>query len=220
MKKLILGSTLAVAFAVGAFAQGTVTLDNSANTSLSTSATANGLVWIGANVGSAVLLGSPTDPYLAQSAVISGNPGEDDVNVQLLGGSSAGSLSVISTWLYSDTTAFGDNIYALAPTYGVLLDPLGATLAVPNVAVGTTATLEVLAWTGNYNTYAAAAAAGQYVGTTGAFSNPTGGNGAPPAPPSGLGGLPALVLTPVPEPTTFAMMGLGLASVLAFRRRK
>jgi len=218
MKKLILGSTMAVAFAVGAFAQGTVTLDNSANTSLSTSATGNGLVWIGANVGSAVLLGSPTDPNIAASSAITGNP-EDDINVQLLGGSSAGSLSVIATWLISDTTAWGDNIYAQGNQYGDILDPLGNTYSVPHVAVGTTATLEVLAWAGTYTSYAAAVG-NTYVGSTGVFSNPTGGAGAPPGPPAGLSGMPALVLTPVPEPTTFAMIGLGLASMLAVRRRK
>jgi len=218
MKKLILGSTLAVAFSLGAFAQGQISLDNTLNTNASKTATANGLVWIGATTASAVLLGSATDPNFAASSAISGNA-EDDINIQLLGGSSVGSMAVIQTWLMSDGSAFGDNIFAQASEYGLIIDPAGASLTVSGVALSGIATMEVLAWAGTYNSYAAAVG-NTYAGSTGAFLNPVSSAGPPPGPATALSGMPALILTNVPEPTTFALMGFGSLSLLLFRRRK
>jgi len=96
--------------------------------------------------------------------------------------------------------------------------------------------LAVVCWTGHaQSTLAAALSAGQLVGIL-AFVNPIGAGGTDPIVPglsgwnNGLGaspasvaneppGYPELIMGTVPEPTTFALMGLGGLSLLLFRRR-
>jgi hypothetical protein len=65
-------------------------------------------------------------------------------------------------------------------------------------------------------------AAVDYVGQTLPFQNPTGNPAAsPPGTPANLTGWTSpVLLSPVPEPSTIALAGLGVASLLLFRRRK
>jgi hypothetical protein len=59
-----------------------------------------------------------------------------------------------------------------------------------------------------------------YTGRTPNFNQATGGGGVPPSPPASLTGWTAPVtLQVVPEPSVIALAGLGLASLLVFRRR-
>lgn len=100
----------------------------------------------------------------------------------------------------------------------------GGTRLVPGVAEGDPASLQVRAWDGAYATYEAAiAGATGLVGKTAVFSNPTGGpTTSPPSTPAFLSGwTEQLVVSPaiIPEPSTFALAGLGLAGLLIFRRR-
>jgi len=134
-----------------------------------------------------------------------------DITLELMGGASAGSLSVLGivsnvgqgAGLFYDSTSAGS-------------DGQGD-YAVTGVAPGGTAFYEVLGWEGSASTYAAAQAAGVALGQTAVFSQTTGG-GALPVP--SLSGMPNLVLATVPEPTTLALCGLGAASLLLFRRKK
>jgi len=112
-----------------------------------------------------------------------------------------------------------------------------------NFAQGLDAQIEVVGWTGTATSWAAEVASpgGTLLGYGGELFNgastgplswdqPMGsGSGATPTPPgslttgaAGYGGVNAagLVLEPVPEPTTLALGGLGVASLLLFRRRK
>ncbi len=60
------------------------------------------------------------------------------------------------------------------------------------------------------------------VGKTLAFNNPTGAGGAPPSPPANMVGWLAdnpLNLTAIPEPSTFALLGLGALGMFLFRRK-
>lgn len=95
---------------------------------------------------------------------------------------------------------------------------------IPGAGEGSVATLQVRAWDnqgGTITTWAAAQAAGVDSGASALFnSQPLGGVSAPP----NLVGLQSFSLTgtggPIPEPSTFALAGLGAVALLIFRRRK
>jgi hypothetical protein len=102
----------------------------------------------------------------------------------------------------------------LAGSWGIS----GGTVTVAGLAAGTVGYFEVAGWTGNAASYAQATGD---AGFTTVFGGNTGGSGSPPAPPVNLTGWSGnLNLTPVPEPTTIALGGLGAAALLLFRRRK
>jgi len=202
MKKLVLSTAMVVGLAASVLAQGTILFDSSANTGAAANATVNGQWWDNFT--------SPGNPVLLSQ----------DVNAQLLAGTSAGSLTPIATLLLSNNSATGD-ITAFAPQNGSFIDNSTTVYSVPGTTVSGTAFFEVLAWVGPFSSYAAAVAGGAAHGDSGVFSNPTGGPNPPnptvPAP--GLPNMPAVVLS-VPEPGTIALAGLGLASLLVIRRRK
>jgi hypothetical protein len=193
MKKIL--STLAVlaGAVVTIYAQGQISIGNDANVNTSPTATSGGLFF--QNVGGVV------------SLLTSGT-----INVQVNGGASAGSMSTIAV-----LTGVNALSYNFSP--GTFADFNGTTYAVTGVALNGTATLEIYAWLGNFASYAAAVSGGAYTAYSGPFSNATGGGGNPPATPAGLVGMPAMILA-VPEPATIALLGLGAASLLIFRRRK
>jgi len=82
--------------------------------------------------------------------------------------------------------------------------------------------LIAVAWNGGATTYATAGAVATYFGASSVWSQGTGNpNGTPQtAAVSTSGFFPGLQLTPIPEPSTIALAGLGAASLLLFRRRK
>jgi len=198
MKKQILTGILALGMAVGASAQGLVTFDNAnANPAAGPSATTFGNIF----VNGALL--------------------NQDINLTLLGGSSSSNLTTYVTLLLKDGSAAGDNT-ALG-NLGQFLDPSGGVYAINGVPLGAAGTFEVEAWLGLDTSYAAALADGSAAGTSGIFTSVTGGNGTPALPPNSVGdGMPSFNVVPTisPEPTTFAMLGLGAASLLLFRRKK
>jgi len=118
--------------------------------------------------------------------------------------------------VYQPTTANGDGA-------GYFYDGV---VNVPTYAV--TGSFEVQGWASAYASYAAAQAAGAYVGETAVFVTGEGNPNAVPIPgtPDPIsGGSPAggwngdLILV-VPEPSTIALGGLGAAALLLFRRKK
>jgi hypothetical protein len=127
---------------------------------------------------------------------------QDDINVQLLGGSTPTNMAVLaanpltwlpgapttSTLLLSDGTADGDISFF---TDGLLLDNSGQSYVVPGVDIGDQGYFQLFAWSGMYNTFDAAAAAGEYVAASGVFQNPTGGGLLPGA---NLDDMPAMVM--------------------------
>jgi len=193
MKKLILTGALAVTIAAGAMAQGTVTLDNANNFGAAMGALTGGSIYL-------------------NGALLN-----QDVNVQLMGGASAGSMTTIATLLLSNGTAVSD--YSFLGNPGQFADPNGLNYSIPGVALNGTAFLELFVWTGT-TSYANALASGN----SGIYSSVTGGGsvgGAPPNPAVSIGdAMPSFNVVPVPEPATLAICGLGAASLLLFRRRK
>jgi hypothetical protein len=168
--------------------------DSDRNTSMDPHATTNGQFWIDTGSGPALL--------------------ENDVNAQLLCGTSAGSLSLLynpasvpgsplvhgpqySTLLLSDGTAneditfFGD---------GSFLDQFGVTWVTMSPPYTSTAYFQLTAWTGLYNTYADAyvasanGTAGVYIAQTPVFSNPVADLSGDPIPAPLLYDMPAVLL--------------------------
>jgi len=129
---------------------------------------------------------------------------------ELLAGPSAGSLSPVATAAFQ--SGGGAGYFA------------GGTQVIPGVPGGTVAFIQIRTWsTAAGATYAAAFASGlpNAWGQSQVFSVTTGNpNAVPPGTPATLVGLTSFSLNPVPEPSTFVLAGLGIASLLLFRRRK
>lgn len=199
MKKLVLTLTAVAGLSLSALAQGTIQVDN-ANGAGGPTATALGLFF--------------NDNGTAYTAAT--------LNVTVLGGPNASSLTPIATFVGpAALVSFGGGVYA---------DPTGGAYVVPGVGSQQPATLQVLAWRGSAATYAAAASSDRFLAWNGSaqvpsdtftFVNGTGGpTPAPPKLPQSLDGMPAMILAPIPEPSTMALAGLGAVAMLLFRRRQ
>jgi hypothetical protein len=205
MKKLILSVTAVAGFSMASFAQGVIYFDGSNNSSTSLAATSEGEVFI--------------------SGVLDTS---QDINVELLAGSSASTVTtpvvtlLLSVTQGSTSPATGQVLPAGSDITlygsGVLYDNNGLGYQISGTSSGATEYFEVEGWLGNYSSLAAAQAAGQKVGTTAPFAEVlTSATGEA----NDIEGMPALNLTAtaVPEPSTLAMAGVGLASMLIFRRK-
>lgn len=182
MKRLLLiGLISGLAGAV--YPQGQITLDNLANTSTDSAATANGLFWLSTG-------GTPT--LINQ-----------DFNTAFYGGTDSSSLTLLASFLLSNGTAIHDNIFGL----GTFVDPAGKIYTFSTLS---SVFVQVQAWTGNFISYNAAVAGGSPAAQSPVFLNPV---GLAPSGPAELFGMPAMVLG-VPEPSTFALIGVGLLALL------
>jgi len=166
---------------------------------------------------------------------IAGSANNQDLNLELLVGSSSGTITTdVVTLLLNGatsnpTTALGSvqpGTSDITHSGGDIFDPSGSLY---NVPAGTT-WAKVLAWTGDYSSYAAAEASGVvgvYAGTSLAFQilpviPAAGGPAADISNIENVGdGNIDLTQVPAitPEPSTLAMAGVGLASMLIFRRK-
>jgi len=201
MKKLILSVTALAACSVGAYAQGTITFNGKLNANTSPSATSGGEVFIGG------VLDTTTD-----------------INAELLYSSTQnGTFSPVVTLLLSSsasasTPALGQISGASGDVTdfpGHLFDPSGNTYQFNAIGVGATAYFEVEGWLGTSSTYDTTVAHGTTAVFSETLTSPTA------QPQASIDQMPALNLTTaVPEPSTLAMAGVGLASMLIFRRRK
>ena len=102
------------------------------------------------------------------------------------------------------------------------------TVTINNIAEGANADYFIIGWTGAFTSYDSAYATRAFIGASAIATTPTGDPLATPVPslPVSLrytfAGLmtPLLAIAPIPEPTSFALAGLGLAALLVFRRRR
>jgi len=190
MKKALVASILGLATVVSTFAQGRVNLDTYNNSPY------------------------PVIRYGANSGGILNNPINSTFTVGIYW--AAGAVSVAN-----DPSGF-----ALPETLGALT--LGTGLGSTSTIISTSglfsstsdfvmsglssgsATIMIIAYNG------ASYASSSVRGHSAAFSITPAQLGTAP----GLGGMPSFQVIGVPEPSTFALAGLGLASLLIFRRRK
>lgn len=209
MKKLLV-TTAATLLTVAAFAQGTVNFANASTTT-------------GLNPGTRdVIFGATAKNFnaaLAQGALVSSNYA--GVNLNTL---RAGLLYAPTT--VTDLTAFSLATFAGGyPTFkGSTSSTAGSWFSkvatLNGIAAGTTVNLVAVVWDTAKATdpNVAAAKTGLY-GTSSIFTYTVPG-GSTPAPAEFLPqGLTSFSIGVVPEPTSFALLGLGAAAMLIFRRR-
>ena len=89
------------------------------------------------------------------------------------------------------------------------------------VPAGAAATFQIWAWSSQFANYGLASDGGGLIGKSVLFNATTSPSIEPPPLPTTLAGLyPSFAVSIVPEPSTIALAGLGLAGLLLFRRRK
>ena len=191
MKKTLLTLTVA-SIHVAAFAQGKVTFNNGPNH----------LVVFGSGV-----VGQYA-PYAGLPVPQIPNPaGMGNFTAQLWGGTSAGSLTLQSTLTPAGLEGLAD---------GRLVSQ-GVTLT--GILSGEPAFFQILIWETAYGSYANAATLGRPVGLTPVFQAST-GSFAPTPLDSSPGWVAAPIVVGIPEPSTYVLVGLGVALLLVFRRRR
>jgi len=224
MKKLLLTSAL-VAACAGAFAQGKVNLFG--------------------DPSSLVTLSSTAGSYLAADAALAGQPVGNTTSLPsgatliagLWGGTSQSSLHLYSTYVMNNTAAGSQGLIGplhIQLSSATAIDPAAATIngIASGTAIGaTTPWFQVRVWDQSAGVgiggYAAAVAANKYAGQGALFQmNPGPSLGYPNTAPPGAnsswteGNIVISASATVPEPSTFALAGLGAAAMLIFRRRK
>jgi hypothetical protein len=227
MKKLI-GTLAITALAVSVFAQGTVTFQNTTTGYVQkwTSTTDPTLVRVPTGGGYVELVTAPAGSTLASALgfydAMGFNAGYTNLSSFLaangsnwkvpVGSGSAGTASMTAVMAGLAGLFSGGN----ATINGITPGPASVNYM-------------VIGWTGQYTTYdeAYAAAFGNpalsFLGASGVFTTGTGDpNGSPVGTPVNLKNtFTGMTLAPlvIPEPTSFALAGLGLAALLVFRRR-
>lgn len=212
MKKYLV--TLAItALATSAFAQGTVTLaNNSANLVKQwTSSTDSTAISIPANGGYVQLVAAAKGSSLTPLGTM-GSTGY------------TASYSTLALFLAANTA------WAVVDPAGLIAPQAGRFAAggrtINNIGAAANADYFLIGWTGAATTYDAAVAGNAFIGVSSVFTTATASTTGVPAPPTPVnlnltfGGMLVAPLSAVPEPSTFALAGLGAAAMLIFRRRK
>ena len=147
-----------------------------------------------------------------------------DVNLELLVGSSAGTVTTdVVTLLLSDTVVTTTTgLGSVQPgagdisKFGLIADTSGNAYTVP----AGTDFYQILAWTGSSATFPGLGVAGTTAGESPVYQfDSLPASGAPAVQIDLPTYLNLVTTTSVPEPSTLAMAGVGLASMLLFRRR-
>jgi hypothetical protein len=201
MKKLIVSSIVAIGMAAGAYAQGTINLDNSSS--------AGGVALLTA--GSYYSGPLTVQVWYENGTVLQGNI-DGQNNQQAYGNLTGDGFTMVSSVFQTTITPVDAGSFSLGP---VTLSGI--------TEHATSGVLALVAWAGLQTTEAAAVAANDVLGVF-AFTNPVGDPNATPVAgtPAALSGFnhDLVMTTTVPEPTTLALAGLGSAALLAFRRKK
>jgi len=138
-----------------------------------------------------------------------------NLGIEAYGGPDAGSLSLLGTF-----TAINDPKGYTGFDYGKF--QAGNAVTVPGVASGGIAAIRLDIWYdgvgGLFQNYAQAALGGWFWVGSATFTNPTGSSN-PPIPDQQMTGMPSIILG-MPEPSTVALVSLGIVGLLGYRRLK
>jgi len=96
----------------------------------------------------------------------------------------------------------------------------GVSFPVTGTTAGSTIEVVAVAWSSLYATPTLASQAGSFLGYSQLFNYNTGATSGAAVSTFAASGMPAFGVSPVPEPATFALAGLGMAAMLVSRRRK
>jgi len=194
MKKLIVSTLAVLGLAVSGYSQGVITFD--ASGVATPNVYINGVLDTATDINAELLANTGSGFFPVVTLLLSDLSGDSAANVAI------GATEPAA----GDISSFG----------GYLYDNNGNTYQFPTTASGTVVTFEVEGWLGG-NSYAGAT---QYAGVTASFTEALSATSSPIN--AALPNMGILNLAPIasPEPTTFAIAGLGLASLLAIRRRK
>jgi hypothetical protein len=208
MKKL-LGILAISALASAAFAQGLVGfINNSAGyVTQWTSSTDPTLMRVPANSGMVELLTAPANtPFAALGTLTGSGYALNYPTLEAFLGANPG-------WADIATVGF------TTPAAGRFN---GGTVTLPNVAGGANAEYVIIGWTGTAATFdQAMSIAGTVFGSSPMLTTTTGSAGTPPIPATLLSAtFTGLWILPIPEPATFALIGLGAVALTIFRRRR
>jgi hypothetical protein len=198
MKKILIVSTLVAATAMSAFAQGKVAMQNSSSSPVKL--TSDTSLVLAADVTQAGTAVGQSAPLLSGKTLVMG----------LYAGTSSSSLALFAP-RSGDPRGYLMNVTAFDP--GVIAS---TTYQLAGIAAGPT-WLQVKVWDSAFPTFEATPPTA-YVGSSPVFQFTTGGSVTYPNIAPML--TAPIVVGLVPEPTAAAIAGLGLASMLIFRRRK
>lgn len=203
MKKLLITGIVTIGVAIGAFGQGAISLNNGAANNGITLDTAGN--WFSGTYGLEVWVLNSS----SQVGNINGFAGLDAFTAY--NNMIADGFTKQATFLNQTITAANAGIIQLGTVNMAGVSPAGGTV---NIAL--------VAWLGSGNSFLAAQKGG-VIAFVNATSDYTIAPPNTPLPSTITAGWNAinkdLILSIVPEPSSFALAGLGLASLLAFRRR-
>ncbi len=212
MKKLI-GTLGIAAVAVSAYAQGTISVANGATSLVQqwTSAQNSTLMSVAANAGMIQFLAAPDKTAFTALGTMGAS-------------GFASTYATMTAYLAANPGWNAYNVAAVAPVAGRFN---AGTVTVSPLTPGGNIEYTVVGWTGTSATWDAAYAAGAMGGQSALFTGIATGNPTttPPGTPGAISGtftglqLGPIVGTITPEPSTFALLGLGAAAMLIFRRK-
>lgn len=221
MKKTLIVAAALVATSVASFAQGSFLFSGNSKGIWDNYSTSAGHL-TGETLDVSFLVGTGTPEIASIATSVATNAASTTFGTSFANATAWS--DILSDPNFSLATSSGTNMISVVSASNGSFQGNGSqSFLVTGTTAGATYTVYAIAWNSAYATPALAAAAHSAVGWSAAFSYVSGNPGAlpPTSPASFAAGMTAFGVVPgtVPEPGTIALAGMGIASLLAFRRR-